>query len=130
MPTFTVREIDGVVQLSVIAVGSFPSPELQSRLTVPVEAVVLVYTDDITAEGGTDLLMHLILILLTKHIHRIFLYYAMEFGTGWYVLANFFCISYMHTHPHCIHTSNNHPHTHTQIQLLLIIRAPYKPLHS
>lgn len=60
MPTFTVREIDGVVQLSVIAVGDFPSPELQSRLTVPVEAVVLVYTDDITAEGGTDLLMCLI----------------------------------------------------------------------
>jgi len=54
MPTFTVREIDGVVQLSVIAVGDFPSPELQSRLTVPVEAVVLVYTDDITAEAAVD----------------------------------------------------------------------------
>ena len=50
MPTFTVNESE-VVQLTVVAAGDFPSLDLQSRLTTQVEAVVLVYTDDITAEG-------------------------------------------------------------------------------
>ena len=56
MPTFTVNESE-VVQLTVVAEGNFPSLDLQSWLTTPVEAVVLVYTDDITAEGETSLLL-------------------------------------------------------------------------
>ena len=37
--------------LTVTAQGDFPSAALQSLLTVPVEAVVLVRTQDVTAEG-------------------------------------------------------------------------------
>ena len=51
MPNYTVNESVGDAMLTVTAQGDFPSVTLQSQLTVPVEAVVLVYTDDITAEG-------------------------------------------------------------------------------
>ena len=51
MPSYTVNESVGDAMLTVTAQGNFPSAALQSQLTVPVEAVVLVYTDDITAEG-------------------------------------------------------------------------------
>ena len=51
MLNYTVNESVGLVILSVTAEGDFPSADLQSRLTVPVEATVLVNTDDITAEG-------------------------------------------------------------------------------
>ena len=51
MPSYTVNESVGDAMLTVTAQGEFPSASLQSQLTVPVEAVVLVYTDDITAEG-------------------------------------------------------------------------------
>ena len=51
MPSYTVNESVGDAMLSVTAQGDFPSAALQAQLTVPVEAVVLVYTDDITAEG-------------------------------------------------------------------------------
>ena len=51
MPNYTVNETVGLVMLTVTAEGDFPSPDLQTRLTVPVEATVLLHTDDITAEG-------------------------------------------------------------------------------
>ena len=51
MPNYTVNESVGLVMLSVTAEGNFPSLDLQSRLTVPVKATVVVNTDDITAEG-------------------------------------------------------------------------------
>ena len=51
MLSYTVNESVGLVILSVTAEGDFPSVDLQSRLTVPVEATVLVITNDITAEG-------------------------------------------------------------------------------
>ena len=52
MPSYTVNESVGDAMLTVTAQGEFPSAALQSQLTVPVEAVVLVRTQDITAEGG------------------------------------------------------------------------------
>ena len=52
MPSYTVNESVEDAVLTVTAQGSFPSAALQSRLTVPVEAVVLVRTQDLTAEGG------------------------------------------------------------------------------
>ena len=51
MLSYTVNETIGLVMLAVIAEGNFPSLDLQSQLTVPVEATVLVNTVDITAEG-------------------------------------------------------------------------------
>ena len=52
MPSYTVNESVGDAMLTVTAQGEFPSAALQSQLTVPVEAVVLVRTQDVTAEGG------------------------------------------------------------------------------
>ena len=51
MSMLMINESVGFVMLSVTAQGKFPSLDLQSRLTVPVEATVLVNTVDITAEG-------------------------------------------------------------------------------
>ena len=51
MPSYIVNETIEPVMLTVTAQGNFPSLDLQSRLTVPVEATVLVNTDDITGEG-------------------------------------------------------------------------------
>ena len=51
MPNYTVSESVGDIMLTVTAQGDFPSATLQSQLTVPVEAVVLVHTQDVTAEG-------------------------------------------------------------------------------
>ena len=51
MPSYTVNESVGDAMLTVTAQGDFPSAALQSQLSVPVEAVVLVSTQDITAEG-------------------------------------------------------------------------------
>ena len=51
MLSYTVNESVGLVMLAVTAQGNFPSLDLQSRLTVPVEATVLVNTNDTTAEG-------------------------------------------------------------------------------
>lgn len=51
MSTLLINETTESVILTVTAEGDFPSRDLQSRLTVPVEATVLVNTDDITAEG-------------------------------------------------------------------------------
>ena len=51
MSMLIINESVGFVMLNVTAEGGFPSAALQSRLTVPVEATVLVNTDDITAEG-------------------------------------------------------------------------------
>ena len=52
MPSYTVNESVGDAILTVTAQGDFPSVALQSQLTVPVEAVVLLSTQDVTAEGG------------------------------------------------------------------------------
>ena len=52
MSNYTVNETTESVMLTVTAQGNFPSLNLQSQLTLPVEATVLVNTDDITAEGG------------------------------------------------------------------------------
>ena len=52
MPSYTVNESVGDAMLTVTAQGDFPSAALQSRLTVPVEAVVLLSTQGVTAEGG------------------------------------------------------------------------------
>ena len=52
MSSYTVNESVGDAMLTVTAQGEFPSANLQSRLTVPVEASVLLRTKDITAEGG------------------------------------------------------------------------------
>ena len=52
MPSYIVSESVGDAMLTVTAQGEFPSTALQSRLTVPVEAVVLLSTQDVTAEGG------------------------------------------------------------------------------
>ena len=65
MPSYTVSESVGDAMLTVTAQGDFPSAALQSQLTVPVEAVVLAYTDDITAEG---LILHLYRIAKLNHI--------------------------------------------------------------
>ena len=51
MSSYTVNESVGDAMLTVTAQGDFPSVALQSQLTVPVEAVVLVRTQDLTAEG-------------------------------------------------------------------------------
>ena len=51
MPNYTVNESVGDAMLTVTAQGDFPSAALQSQLTVPVEAVVLIRTQDLTAEG-------------------------------------------------------------------------------
>ena len=51
MSMLIINESVGFVMLNVTAEGGFPSAALQSRLTVPVEATVLVNTVDITAEG-------------------------------------------------------------------------------
>ena len=51
MSSYTLNETTESVMLTVTAQGEFPSLDLQSRLTVPVEATVLVNTDDITANG-------------------------------------------------------------------------------
>ena len=51
MSTLLINETTESVILTVTAEGDFPSLDLQSRLTVPVEATVLVNTGDITAEG-------------------------------------------------------------------------------
>ena len=51
MPSYTVNESVGDAMLTVTAEGDFPSAALQSQLTVPVEAVVLIRTQDLTAEG-------------------------------------------------------------------------------
>ena len=51
MASYTVNESVGDAMLTVTAQGEFPSAALQSRLTVPVEAVVLVRSQDLTAEG-------------------------------------------------------------------------------
>ena len=51
MLSYTVNETTESVMLTITAEGDFPSPDLQSQLTVPVEATVLVNTDDIDAEG-------------------------------------------------------------------------------
>ena len=51
MPSYTVNESVGDAMLTVTAQGDFPSAALQSQLTAPVEAVVLVRTQDLTAEG-------------------------------------------------------------------------------
>ena len=53
MSTLLINESVGLAILNVTAEGDFPSLDLQSRLTVPVEATVLVNTDDITANGRT-----------------------------------------------------------------------------
>ena len=53
MSTLLINESVGFAILNVTAQGDFPSLDLQSRLTVPVEATVLVNTDDITANGRT-----------------------------------------------------------------------------
>ena len=53
MSSYTVNETTESVMLTVTAQGDFPSLDLQSRLTVPVEATALVNTDDITANGRT-----------------------------------------------------------------------------
>ena len=52
MSSYTVNESVGDAMLTVTAQGEFPSANLQSRLTVPVEASVLLRTKDITADGG------------------------------------------------------------------------------
>ena len=54
MPSYTVNESVGDAMLTITARGEFPSANLQSQLTVPVEASVLLRTRDITAEGGID----------------------------------------------------------------------------
>ena len=51
MSMLIINELVGFVTLNVTAQGGFPSLDLQSRLTVPMEATVLVNTVDITAEG-------------------------------------------------------------------------------
>ena len=51
MSSYTVNESVGDAMLTVTAQGDFPSAALQSQLSVPVEAVVLVSTQDVTAEG-------------------------------------------------------------------------------
>ena len=51
MSSYTVSESVGDAMLTVTAQGDFPSAVLQSQLTVPVEAVVLIRTQDVTAEG-------------------------------------------------------------------------------
>ena len=51
MSTLLINETTESVILTVTAEGDFPFQDLLSRLTVPVEATVLVNTDDITAEG-------------------------------------------------------------------------------
>ena len=51
MTSYTVNESVGDAILTVTAQGEFPSANLQSQLTVPVEASVLLRTKDITAEG-------------------------------------------------------------------------------
>ena len=51
MSSYTVNESVGDAMLTVTAQGDFPSVALQSQLTVPVEAVVVVRTQDLTAEG-------------------------------------------------------------------------------
>ena len=52
MSSYTVNESVGDAMLTVTAQGEFPSANLQSQLTVPVEASALLRTKDITAEGG------------------------------------------------------------------------------
>ena len=54
MTSYTVNESVGDAMLTVTAQGEFPSANLQSQLTVPVEASVLLRTKDITAEGRID----------------------------------------------------------------------------
>ena len=52
MSSYTVNESVGAAMLTVTAQGEFPSANLQSQLTVPVEASALLCTKGITAEGG------------------------------------------------------------------------------
>lgn len=52
MSSYTVNESVGDAMLTVTAQGEFPSANLQSQLTVPVEASALLCTKGITAEGG------------------------------------------------------------------------------
>ena len=58
MSMLIINESVGDAMLNVTTQGGFPSLDLQSRLTVPVEATVLVNTDDITAEGRIVMLLH------------------------------------------------------------------------
>ena len=67
MPSYIVNETIEPVMLTVTAQGDFPSLDLQSRLTVPVEATVLVNTDDITGEG--ERVVRLINIFILQNLY-------------------------------------------------------------